>query len=76
VARALIGEPALILADEPTGNLDSRAGAGLLDLLRQLNRRGATLIIVTHDQQVAAAMHRQIELKDGEIVSDNRKRQP
>jgi putative ABC transport system ATP-binding protein len=76
VARALVGEPALILADEPTGNLDSRAGAGLLDLLQQLNRRGATLIVVTHDQQVAEAMHRQVELRDGEIVSDNRKRLP
>jgi putative ABC transport system ATP-binding protein len=74
VARALIGEPALILADEPTGNLDSRAGAGLIALLQQLNRRGATLIVVTHDQQVAAAMHRQVELRDGEIVSDARKR--
>jgi putative ABC transport system ATP-binding protein len=75
VARALVGEPALILADEPTGNLDSRAGAGLLTLLQQLNRQGATLVVVTHDQQVAAAMHRQVELRDGEIVSDARKQQ-
>jgi putative ABC transport system ATP-binding protein len=75
VARALVGEPALILADEPTGNLDSRAGAGLLTLLQQLNRQGATLVVVTHDQQVAVAMHRQVELRDGEIVSDARKQE-
>jgi putative ABC transport system ATP-binding protein len=76
VARALVGEPALVLADEPTGNLDSRAGAGLLTLLQQLNRQGATLVVVTHDQKVAATMHRQIELRDGQIVSDARKRLP
>jgi putative ABC transport system ATP-binding protein len=76
VARALVGEPAVILADEPTGNLDSHTGSQLLTLLQQLNRSGATLIVVTHDQQVAAAMHRQIELRDGEIVSDTRKRLP
>jgi putative ABC transport system ATP-binding protein len=76
VARALVGRPALILADEPTGNLDSHTGSELLALLQQLNRSGAALIVVTHDQQVAAAMHRQIELRDGEIVSDTRKRLP
>jgi putative ABC transport system ATP-binding protein len=76
VARALVGRPALTLADEPTGNLDSHTGSELLALLQQLNRSGAALIVVTHDQQVAAAMHRQIELRDGEIVSDTRKRLP
>jgi putative ABC transport system ATP-binding protein len=71
IARALINNPAIILADEPTGNLDSRSGAEILDLLLQLNREhGRTLVIVTHDASVAARAHRTIRLKDGCIEED------
>jgi putative ABC transport system ATP-binding protein len=71
IARALVNDPAIILADEPTGNLDSRSGAEILDLLMQLNRdRGTTLIIVTHDANVAGHARRTIRLKDGCIEED------
>jgi putative ABC transport system ATP-binding protein len=70
IARALVGDPQVVLADEPTGNLDSAATAELVALLQQLNRQGTTLVVVTHDHQVAAAMARQIELRDGQIVAD------
>jgi putative ABC transport system ATP-binding protein len=71
IARALVNKPAIILADEPTGNLDSRSGAEILDLLLKLNRdSGVTLIIVTHDSSVAARAHRTIRLKDGCIEED------
>ena len=65
IARALVNRPALVLADEPTGNLDSRSGEGILDLFDELNAGGVTLIVVTHDQQVAARAHRVIEIRDG-----------
>jgi putative ABC transport system ATP-binding protein len=70
IARALVGDPQVVLADEPTGNLDSAATAGLVALLRRLNRQGTTLVVVTHDPQVAAAMARQIQLRDGQVVDD------
>jgi putative ABC transport system ATP-binding protein len=70
IARALVGDPQVVLADEPTGNLDSAATAELIVLLQQLNRQGTTLVVVTHDPLVAAAMDRQIELRDGQIVAD------
>jgi len=70
IARALVNNPPLLLADEPTGNLDSRSGAEILNILVDLNRRGVTIMIVTHDHDVAARCRRIINLKDGMIVGD------
>jgi ABC-type lipoprotein export system ATPase subunit len=69
VARALVTEPDLILADEPTGNLDSHAGAEVTALLRDLHRAGRTIVLITHDVDVAAAADRQIHLRDGRIAA-------
>jgi len=70
IARALVTNPALILADEPTGNLDSRTGADILDLLAALHENGRTIILVTHDAQVAAHADRILHMKDGQIVDE------
>jgi ATP-binding cassette subfamily C protein len=71
IARALVGHPQVVLADEPTGNLDSAASADLVALLQELNRQGVTLVVVTHDHGVAAAMTRRVELQDGQVVRDS-----
>jgi putative ABC transport system ATP-binding protein len=70
IARALVNNPPLLLADEPTGNLDSRSGDDILTILTKLNEQGVTVIIVTHDQSVAARCKRIINVKDGQIMSD------
>ncbi|MHA6480761.1 ABC transporter ATP-binding protein [Paenibacillus sp. strain BS8-2] len=72
IARALVGEPELILADEPTGNLDRKTGEEIVGMLRQLNQEGKTIVIVTHDPEVAKQCGRIIEIRDGMIHSDQR----
>ena len=69
VARALVTAPALLLADEPTGNLDSKSTADILSVLDRLNRTGRTIVLITHDTEVAASAKRQIHLRDGRVVS-------
>ncbi len=71
IARALVGRPAVILADEPTGSLDSATSAGIIALLTELNRRGATILVVTHNPEVAQAAGRVIRLRDGRIEHDS-----
>ncbi len=70
IARALAGRPALVMADEPTGNLDSATGASILELLRELHLEGTTILVITHDLEVATAMERRIEIRDGRILGD------
>jgi putative ABC transport system ATP-binding protein len=71
IARALLGQPAIVYADEPTGNLDSHSGAEIISLLQELNRDGTTIVVITHERHVAAAMTRQVAMHDGLIASDS-----
>jgi putative ABC transport system ATP-binding protein len=68
IARAIVMLPRLILADEPTGNLDSATGGQILDILEELNRNGATVLVVTHDAGIAARAQRQLRLEDGRFA--------
>jgi putative ABC transport system ATP-binding protein len=72
VARAVVGRPAIVLADEPTGNLDSVTGASILELIRELNTTGATIVMITHDAGLAEHLPRRIQVLDGHVVSDTR----
>lgn len=71
MARAVVGRPAILLADEPTGALDSESGAGVLDLLQELHRTGTTIVVITHDHDVASLLPRQVHLRDGRIATSD-----
>lgn len=71
IARAVVGDPPLLLADEPTGALDTVAGAGVMDVLRSLNSAGTTIVIITHDSELAASLPRQVVMRDGLLVGDS-----
>lgn len=72
IARALVTKPSLILADEPTGNLDSKSGDEIINLLKDLNKKGNTVVLVTHEREIARKAKRIIEIKDGLIISDKK----
>ena len=71
IARAVLSDPMLLLADEPTGNLDSASGAEIVKLLHELHARGTTVVVITHDDELAAQLPRQVSLRDGRIVGDS-----
>jgi putative ABC transport system ATP-binding protein len=68
IARAVAGDPTVLLADEPTGNLDSASGSGVVQLLRELNDAGTTVLVITHDQEIAGRLPRQVPMRDGSVV--------
>jgi putative ABC transport system ATP-binding protein len=68
IARALVGDPTIVFADEPTGSLDTKTGATIVELLQELNAAGTTIVVITHDNAIAAALPRQLQMRDGEIV--------
>jgi putative ABC transport system ATP-binding protein len=70
IARAVAGDPAVLLADEPTGNLDSVSGSGVVELLRELNEAGTTVLVITHDHGIAENLPRQVPMRDGQVVRD------
>jgi putative ABC transport system ATP-binding protein len=71
IARAIVANPAIVLADEPTGNLDSATSSAIVELLRDLNNDGTTIVVITHDQDLAATMPRRVTLRDGRIIDDS-----
>jgi putative ABC transport system ATP-binding protein len=71
IARAVVGEPSLLLADEPTGNLDSASGAAVMGVLRSLHAAGTTVLVVTHDREIAGELPRRVEMRDGLVVADS-----
>jgi putative ABC transport system ATP-binding protein len=71
IARALVGEPAVVFADEPTGALDSRTGGSIVELLRELHRQGTTIVVITHDAALAASFPRRVAMRDGLVVGDD-----
>lgn len=73
IARAIVAEPSLILADEPTGNLDTATGDGIVDLLTQLNADGSTIVVITHDAELAARLPRQVEVRDGTVLPEGQR---
>ncbi len=73
IARAVVGNPRLILADEPTGSLDTASGAEVVSVLRELNEQGAAVVVITHDNELAEQLPRRVRIRDGRIISDDRK---
>jgi putative ABC transport system ATP-binding protein len=73
IARAIAKRPRIVFADEPTGNLDSKSGASVLELLKQLGEDGATLVLITHDAKIAAGFPRELQMRDGELIDDRRR---
>jgi putative ABC transport system ATP-binding protein len=71
IARAVVGEPLVLLADEPTGNLDSASGEGVMRVLRELHAAGTTVMVITHDREIAARTVRQVHMRDGRVVADS-----